>query len=220
MPVAVVELSTLVFFVLSSVLALYLTMNYLAGRRRSYLYWCAGMWVFALTDLFEVLFAFGLYSQLMAELYLFLIAFLVIPLAMGSLELTKSRASKMAYLAYSVLTALALAYVAFTSNVGSIVTDSVFNGNMPVNVVLWSSTITIPGLIIIVVIAALSYLKTGRRKVLWIIAGMVAFAAGGFLYIASFPAAMYYMEFLGLVMLWLGLFDFNVLRKGGRRAFM
>ena len=216
----VVEVSTIVFLLLSSILSLYLTRNYLARRQKNYLYWSIGMWFFALSDLFEVLFAFGAYSAAMARAYLFLVAFLVIPLAVGSLYLVKSKYARVAYAAYSVITVGLLAYYTATSSVGQIVTDSVVNGNLPMNVILWSTFITVPALIIIVVVAVLSYLRTKRKKVLWIIAGMVVFALGGTLYIASFPASTYYTEFLGLVMLWLGFFDFGILkgkRKGRRR---
>ncbi|MDE1855410.1 MAG: hypothetical protein KGH57_03795 [Candidatus Micrarchaeota archaeon] len=208
-----VEASTIVFLVLSSVLAFYLTRNYLAERKRNYLYWSAGMWIFALSDLLEVLFAFGVYSQAMAQFYLFVTALLVIPLAMGSLELIKSRLAKNAYLGYSLVAAAALAYVTFTSQVSNFVTDSVVNGNAPVNVIILSSFITFPALIIIVAIAALSYMRTKRKKVIWIILGMLTFAFGGILYVASFPASIYYTEFAGLVMLWLGFFDFSMLKR-------
>jgi hypothetical protein len=208
-----VEISTSIFFILSSVLSIYITKSYLVKRQRNYLYWSIGMWVFALSDLFEVFFAFGAYGQLMAQVYLFLIALLVVPLAMGSLELTKSRIVKISYFAYSVITVLFLAYYTFTTNVGKIVTNSVVNGNVPSSILLWSSAITFPALVAIVAVAALSYIRTRRKKVLWIIAGMITFAAGGVLYIGSFPSSIYYTEFLGLVMLWLGFFDFSILKK-------
>lgn len=213
MVIVSVEASTLVFFVLSSVLSAYITKSYFVRKQKNYLYWSAGMWIFALSDLFEVLFAFGIYNQPMAKVYLFLVALLVVPLAMGSLELTKSRRPRITYLVYSVITVLILAYYTFTANVGNIVTDSVVNGNLPLNVIVWSSVITFPALIIIVAIAALGYIRTKRKKLLWIIAGMIVFAVGGMLYVESLPGSVYYAEFIGLVMLWLGFFDFNLLKR-------
>ena len=55
--------STGLIFVLSAILAAYLTMNYVAKKTRSLLYWSAGMWVFAISVMLEIVFALGIYSQ-------------------------------------------------------------------------------------------------------------------------------------------------------------
>lgn len=211
--IAFVWISTAVFFFLSSVLSAYLTKSYFIRKQKNYLYWSIGMWCFALSDLFEVLFAFGIYNQIMAKVYLFLIALLVVPLAIGSLELIRRNMIKNTYIVYSIITLLILAYYTFTAKVGNIVTNSVINGNIPLSVIMWSSFITFPALVAIVAIAVLSYIRTKRKKVLFIILGMVLFAVGGMLYVASFPASIYYTEFIGLVMLWLGFFDFSTLKQ-------
>ncbi len=213
MDVLSVEIATIVFLALSSILSLYLTKNYLAERKRNYLYWSIGLWLFALSDLFEAAFAFGAYSQPAGQAYLFLTAFLTIPIATGSLTLLNSRRGMMAYIAYSAATSLLLIYYTFTTAVGNIVVDSVVSGSIPVSIILWSSAITFPALAIIVAVAAWSYFRTRRKKLLWIILGMLTFASGGVLYVASFPASIYYTEFAGLVMLWLGFFDFGTLRR-------
>ncbi len=211
-----VGIITIVFFILSSVLSFYLTASYFAKRQKQYLYWGIGMWIFAITDLLEVLFAWGVYSTGIAQAYLFLIALLVVPLAMGSISLTKSRIAMRAYVAYSVIASAALLYYVITSDIGTIVTNGIVNGYMPTMVLVGSSIITFPGLAIIVGIAALGYVRTKRRKVLWIITGMLVFALGGMLYIASIPASVYYAEFAGLLMLWLGFFDFGGMHKRRR----
>ena len=207
--VSSVGIITIFFFVLSSVLSFYLTASYFSRRQKQYLYWGIGMWIFAITDLIEVLFAWGIYSTGIAQAYLFLIALLVVPLAMGSISLTRSKLAMRAYVAYSAIVSIALLYYVVTSNLGTIVTNGIVNGYMPMSVLIGSSLITFPGLIIIVGIAALSYIRTRRKKVLWIIAGMLVFALGGMLYIESVPASIYYTEFAGLLMLWLGFFDFS-----------
>ncbi len=211
-----VELATLVFLFLSVFLSFYLTRNYLAYKEKRYLYWSIGLWMFALSDLVEVFFAFGVYSTLMAQIYLFLVAFLVVPLVFGSLAMLKSKNATRIYLVYSIITVAALAYFSFSSNPGSIVTSSVVNGNAPMDVLLASSAITFPALVILVVAAIVSYLRTKRAKVLWIVIGILVFGFGGTLYIASFPALLYYTEFIGLLMLWLGFFNFDMLRKRRR----
>lgn len=208
-----VGVSTIVFFLLSSVLALFLTDAYAVRRQRSYLYWSIGLWLFALTDLFEMLFAFGTYASLMGQVYLFVVAFMVIPLAMGSLELIKTVNIRRVYLGYSVVTVLLLAYFTFSVDPGNIVVGSVVGANIPINVIIYSSLITFPAMVVLIVVALLSSLRTKRKKMLWIVLGMLVFGVSGTLYIAAFPAAVYYGEFIGLVMLWLGFFDFSVLKR-------
>ena len=46
-----------------------------------------------------------------------------------------------------------------------------------------------------------------------IIGGVVAVAAVGSLYTAQFPAFLHYSEFVGILLLWFGLFDFNAAKK-------
>ncbi len=217
MPDAVVESSMIVFFVLSSVLALLLTRAYLRKGEKSYMYWSIGFWFFALSDLLEVLFAFGAYSQVIAQLYLFVIAFMVIPLAMGSLRLIKSEFARLVYFGYSFITALVLAYFTFTSTIGDMVSGGMVNGNIPMNVLISSSLITFPATVIIIAIAAVTLVRMRKLKMAWIILGMLLFAFGGMLYIASMPVAIYYVEFFGLVALWLGFFDFATIGSVGSR---
>ena len=211
-----VEAATIVFLFLSSVLSFYLTKNYFAYKEKRYLYWSVGLWLFALSDLLEVMFAFGAYGTLMAQFYLFLVAFLVVPIVFGSLEMLKSKRILIAYAVYSIITVAALAYFSFTGDPGSIVTDSVVNGNIPINVLIVSSLITFPALVILVAAAIISYFRTKRKKVLWIALGILVFGFGGTVYIASFPALFYYTEFIGLLMLWLGFFNFDMLKRKRR----
>ena len=217
----IVEISTIVFFALSSILAAFLTRAYLRKREKSCLYWSIGFWFFALSDLLEVLFAFGVGAAglLMVQLYLFVIAFMVIPIAMGSLELVKSMLARRLYVVYSAVTAVFLAYYTFSASMSNMVADGMVAGAIPMSVILYSSLITVPATIIIIGIAALSLVRRRKLKMLWIIAGMLAFAFGGMMYVASFPAAIYYVEFFGLVMLWLGFFDLgtNARKPGATR---
>lgn len=212
-----VEITTIVFLILSSLLSFYLTKEYTVRKQKSYLYWGIGMWIFALTDLLEVYFAFGLYSQAAAQIYLFLSALLVIPLAMGSLQLIKSGMIRIGYFGYSVITALLLAYFTFTAPVPNMVSGYIVNGNIPINVIIYSSLITFPAMVVLIGVAAAGYLKTRRKKLLWIVLGVLMLGAGGTLYIASFPLSLYVGEFLGIVMLWLGFFDFSLLNSNKRR---
>ncbi len=211
----IIEISTIVFFILSSALAVSLTNAYMKKNEKSYIYWSLGFWFFALSDLLEVFFAFGIgnTSLIIVQVYLFIIAFMVIPIAIGSLELVKSALARRLYVVYSIVTTLILGYYTFSASMNNMISDGMVAGMIPMTVIISSSLITIPATLVIIAIAGMSLVRSRKPKMLWIIAGMLTFAFGGTLYIASFPAAIYYVEFFGLVMLWLGFFDFRVLRK-------
>lgn len=201
-----VETSTIVIFVLSAVLAFYLTVN---RRSISTRFWSSGMWAFALGVLLEVIFAFGVYSQFLIKLYLFVVAVLVELLAMGSINLTGNRGIVVTYYAYSAASTVALAMSLAYSNVGSIITNYVVYGPLPMPVVITSSIVTFPAAAILIAVAGISYRKNHSYKMLSIIAGTLIVSVAGTLYIAQFPAFLYYAEFIGILFLWLGFFDFR-----------
>ena len=204
-----VEISTVIIFVLSAVLAAYLTLNYLQNRRRSSLFWSAGMWVFAISVLFETIFAFGPYNQLSIASYLFLVALLVNLLALGSMELIKSYRLRLSYYVFSIASLSLLAYSLISTSIGNLMITYVVAGLTPVFVTISSSIVVFPAAVILVTIAALSYRKTHNYKMLSIIAGVVVVSIAGTLYIAAFPALLYYSELIGIVLLWFGFFNFS-----------
>lgn len=201
-----VETSTIIIFALSAVLAFYLTAN---RRSISARFWSSGMWMFALGVLLEVIFAFGIYNQLLIKLYLFVTAVLVELLAMGSINLTGKRGLIVTYYAYSVASTVALALSLAYSDMGKIITNYVVYGPLPMPVVITSSIITFPAAVILITVAGISYRKNHSYKMLSIIAGTLIVSIAGTLYIAQFPAFLYYAEFVGVLFLWLGFFDFR-----------
>ncbi len=206
---AVVEVSTIIIFLLSAVLAVYLTRNYLRIKARSLIFWSAGLWLFALGVILEILFAFGIYSEFLIATYLFVVALLVNSLALGSMELLKSRKLKWPYYIFSIAAETALLYSLVVSNIGNIISTYVVWGILPLLVVTMSSIITFVAAIILVVIAVMTYLRTKNKKMLSIIAGVIIVSVAGSLYIVQFPAFLYYSEFIGIVLLWFGFFSFK-----------
>ena len=211
-----VEISTVIIFVLSAILAAYLTLNYMQNRRRSSLFWSAGIWVFAISVLFETLFAFGQYNRLLIDSFLFLVALLVNLLALCSIELIKSYLLKLSYYVFSVASLSLLAYSLISTNVGNLMITYVVAGLTPVFVTITSSIVVFPAAVILVIIAVLSYRKTHSYKMLSIIAGVVVVSIAGTLYIAAFPALLYYSELIGIVLLWFGFFNFSAGRPKSR----
>lgn len=201
---AFIEFSTLFILVLTLGLAVVMNRKYARIRSKSLLYWSAGMWFFAIGVLLEVVFAFGVYSELLIVLYLFFVAIVVESLAIGSMQLIKSNRLKVSYYIYSAIATILLAYSLYTSKIGNVITNHIVFGALPLFVVITSSIVTFPAAAILIAIAAISYLRKHSVKMLSIIAGVIVVSTAGTLYIAAMPEFLYYSEFIGILLLWAG----------------
>ena len=201
---AFVEFSTLLILVLTLGLAIIMSYRYVRKRSKPLLYWSTGMWFFVIGVLLEVIFAFGIYSEFLIALYLFVVAMVVESLAIGSMQLIKSIKLKSSYYLYSIITTVLLAYSLYASNIGNVITNHIVFGVLPIFIVITSSIVTFPAAAILIAIAAISYLHRHSAKMLSIIAGVVVVSVAGTLYIAAIPAFLYYSEFIGILLLWLG----------------
>ena len=201
---AFVEFSTLLILVLTLGLAIIMSYRYVRKRSKPLLYWSTGMWFFVIGVLLEVIFAFGIYSEFLIALYLFVVAMVVESLAIGSMQLIKSIKLKSSYYLYSIITTVLLAYSLYASNIGNVITNHIVFGALPTFIVITSSIVTFPAAAILIAIAAISYLHRHSAKMLSIIAGVVVVSVAGTLYIAAIPAFLYYSEFIGILLLWLG----------------
>ncbi len=186
-----VEISTAVMIALSAILAIFLTKNYLEKHSKSYLFWSIGLWLFALSVIEEFLFSAGYYNESLIRSYLGIVALLVEFLALGSIQLIRSQRVKNYYYAYSMISAVALAYFLGTERIGNVLENYVVYGVLPLAVVVVSSLITFPAAVVLIAAAALTYRKTKTNKMLSIMAGVVTVSIAGSLYIAQFPAFLY-----------------------------
>lgn len=203
--------STLFIFIASAVLAALLTKNYTGGKNRSFLYWSVGMWLFSFAVLLEVVFSFSIYVPILMGTYLFAVAVLVQMLSLGSLNLLKKRDYMVSYAIYSVIADIFLLFSLIYTPVGNIIIGGVVFGALPLLVTVASSFVTFPAAAILIVTAILSYRARKSNKMLDIIAGTVVVSIAGTLYIAAFPAFLYYAEFIGILLLWLGFVNFRTL---------
>ena len=201
---AFVEFSTLLILVLTLGLAIIMSYRYVRKHSKPLLYWSTGMWFFAIGVFLEVIFAFGIYSEFLIALYLFVVVMVVESLAIGSIQLIKSVKLKSSYYFYSIITTVLLAYSLYASNIGNVITNHIVFGALPIFIVITSSIVTFPAAAILIAIAAISYLHRHSAKMLSIIAGVVVVSVAGTLYIAAIPAYLYYSEFIGILLLWLG----------------
>lgn len=200
---------TVFVFIASFLLSGIITISYFRKHSLSVLFWASGMWLFAAAALLELLYAAGIYSEGLIDIYLFIVAFLVQLLSIGSLLLLKSGRASMAYGIFSVLSDIFLVYALVSVNVGNILLNGVVFGALPIIVIAASSVITMPAAIILVVVSIISYRKRRSWKLLSIIAGTVVVSVAGTLYIAAFPSFLYIAELAGIVLLWTGFVDFS-----------
>ena len=213
----IVLVSTIIIALLSAILAMFLSYNYAVVRKRSYLFWATGMWLFTFGVVLEIVFAFGVENLALNDIYLFVVAVLVEALALGSVYLYKNAKIKLAYFSYSIIMAILNVVVLAYSNVGNIISNYVVYGPLPLGVVVASSLATFPAAAVLIASAALGFAHGHSRKMLSIIAGTVVVSIAGTLYIAAYPEFLYYAEFIGIVLLWLGFFDFNSIGIGRKR---
>ncbi len=204
---SVTEFSTALIMILSIILSLFLTKSYLTKKSLNYASWSAGLWLFTIGVLEELLFAMGFYSQLLVKSYLGIVALLVQFLAIGSLQLAGYRKVLNFYYAYSIAATIFIIYSLAVSGIGNIISSYVVFGTLPMLVIISSSLITFPAAVIILAVAVISYRKTHSYKMLSIIAGVIIVSVAGTLYIAKFPAFLYYAEFIGILLLWAGFFS-------------
>ncbi len=199
-----VTLSTIIIFLLSAGLTFFILRKYLKTKKLNLLYWSVGLVVFTVAVLLEILMANKIYSELIIDLYLFLVAVLVQFLALGSFALYNNKKFLSYYYIYSVLATVFLIVTLVLYPVGNIIKEHIVFGVLPLGVTISSSFVTFPAAAFIILIAAISYKKFKSKKLLSIIAGVIIVAIAGTLYIAAIPVFLYYAEFIGILLLWLG----------------
>ncbi|MBE5728118.1 hypothetical protein IHE50_01735 [Candidatus Parvarchaeota archaeon] len=210
----IVLLSTVVITILSAVLAFFLTLKYIKLKSKNYLFWSLGLWLFTVGVVLEVLFAFGLYSEVMIDSYLTIVALLVEALALGSVQFLGKTVKKIYYI-YAVITTIVIIASFLFVRVGDVIANYVVFGLLPILTTVVSSIITFPAAAIIIVSAYLTIRlsraytdKNVRRhknlQMSSIIAGVVVVSIAGTLYIAAYPELLYWSEFFGILLLWLG----------------
>ena len=201
---AFVTFSTIVIFLLSAGLTFFIVRKYLAKKQLNLLYWSSGLIVFTIAVLLEILMANNIYNRFIIDFYLFLVAVLVQFLALGSFALFGNKKFLNYYYIYSVLATIFLIATLVLYPVGDIIRSHIVFGVLPLGITLSSSAVTFPAAVFIIIIAAISYRKFHSNKLLSIIAGVLVVSVAGTLFIVKIPVFLYYAEFIGILLLWLG----------------
>ncbi|KQB35412.1 hypothetical protein [Acidiplasma cupricumulans] len=201
---AFVEISVIIILLLTAGLTAVIFMKYQKNHGLHLLYWGLGLLVFVISVFLELLMAAGIFSRFLIDLYLFLVAILVDFLAMGSFALFGNKKYLNYYYLYTGLASIFLLITLIIYPVGKIIIHHIVFGPLPLMVVVSSSFVSFPAAFFIILIAALSYKKSRNIKLLSIIAGVIVVSIAGTLYIAAIPVFLYYAEFIGILLLWIG----------------
>jgi len=174
-------------------------------RRLWNLYWGTGIVLVFVTLVEESALDAGMWSQLLIRSYLVITAVLVGVLSLGSAELALSRRWKYLWFGFiGVVSAACVAVGALTPVPSSIMFDGAVWSLPPTIVVVASSLVTVPGAAMLIGTSLYGVVRQRRFYLLYVTLGTIVFALGGSLYIASFPAAMYFADFAGTVLLFFG----------------
>jgi hypothetical protein len=194
------------------VLALLLTLvarsaiQYRRTRERNQLIWGSGLLLAAAAMAVESIVYWGVSPAPFLPLYVFLSAAIVGVLSLGATRVLRSPRLEMGYRAWILGTCgLVAALCAVTPLPASMVSADVITGNPPLDLIVASTLVTGPATVVLLTASYLSLRRSWKWHTVLMIAGALILGGGGVLYIASFPIALYYAEFAGVLLLFLGL---------------
>ena len=206
---AAVGASLVVLSLVTLSLSILVLRKYTMGRN-SFLWWGAGLFLAFVTIMQEAFIYFGYWSQPLIQSYIFMVALLVGLLSIGSMSTVNNGWVRAVWLVYMILMSIATAYFSFTTGVSrSVVQNGVVTQALPLYDIISSTLVTVPAAAVIIALALYSTYRTRRIGTLLIAAGAIVLSIAGSLFaLNSFPAALYYAEFVGILLLFLGFLDF------------
>ncbi|MEM0129192.1 MAG: hypothetical protein QXG65_03400 [Thermoplasmata archaeon] len=193
--------------------------SFLRSKRRSQLMWAGGLGCAAAAMGIEAVVYVGVVSSGLLQLYVFLSAAIVGILSLGVTRLLRRPRWEAAYTAYTLSACAATGIAcALTPLDPSMVVGGVIAGNPPLLLLAFSSLVTVPATVLLLAATVISLRRTRRWPTLCLAAGALILGAGGAFYIASFPIALYYAEFAGIVLLFVGIVQIPVAHAAGAAA--
>jgi hypothetical protein len=180
--------------------------RFVRSRIRPQLLWGAGLALGAAATAVELVVYLGFVNNPLLQAYVFFSAAIVGVLSLGSTRVLRSTRFENGYTAYILVTCGLVGALSFTTPMpSSMVSAGVVSGNPPLLLLVLSSLVTGPATVVLLGAVVVSLRKTWRWQTLMMGIGASVLAAGGALYIASFPVALYYAEFIGIVLIFFGL---------------
>jgi hypothetical protein len=180
--------------------------RFVRDRTWTQLAWGSGLALAAVATGVELVVYAGVVDGPLLQAYVFLSAAIVGVLSLGCTHVIRSLRFRAAYAAYTLGLCGLVAGLSFTTPLpGAMVSGGVITGNPPLTLLVISSLVTGPATVVLLAAVVISLRKSWQWRTVMMGVGASVLAAGGALYIASFPAALYYAEFLGVILIFLGL---------------
>jgi len=200
-----IALSLVALSVVTLVLAVLVLLRFRREHQPYHLYWGVGLFLFFVTLVEEAALDFGAWSELLIQSYLILVAVLVGILSLGSAELSLSTRWRALYFGYIGVTSAVLTVVTLEVSVStSIMSQGVVAGLPPTSIDVLSTLVTVPAALLLILSSLYGVYRSHRWHLLYIALGTGVISAAGALYLVSFPATLYYAEFVGMLLLFLG----------------
>jgi hypothetical protein len=201
-----IAVSLIALGVLLAVLSFRGLRKFFQDGARSQLWWGSGLALATVAMVIEAVVYLGVVTMPLLQAYMFVSAGIVGVLSLGATRILKNARVEAAYTYYTLAGCVVVAlFCAITPVSTGIVVGGIISGNPPVLILVLSSFVTVPATVVLLAASALSLRRSWRWQTLLMAAGALVLGAGGTLYIASFPVALYYAEFIGILMLFLGL---------------
>jgi len=180
--------------------------RFIRGHVRSQLAWGSGLGLAAVATAVELVVYLGVVDLPLLQAYVFLSAAIVGALSLGCTQIIRSRGFRAGYTGYTLATCALVGALSFTTPLpATMVSGGVITGNPPLTLIVLSTLVTGPATVVLLAAVVLSLRRSWQWRTVMMGIGACVLAAGGALYIASFPAALYYAEFLGVILIFLGL---------------
>lgn len=189
--------------------------RYTRQGARAHLYWSVGLGLVFVTLLEEAAFYAGYWSSALLGSYFFLVALLVGILSWGSSENGLPQKWRPIYMGYTLaVTAVVGVFCLLNPVSGSVLSQGVVTGNPSLGIILSSTALTVPAATLMAGLALLGVYRSHVWRLGFIAAGILVISAAGGLYIVSIPVTLYYAEFIGVFLLYVG---FGGVRPSGLR---
>jgi hypothetical protein len=198
--------SLVLVFALLVALVVRAALQYWRSGNRDQIVWGTGLGFAAAAMAVEAIVYWGVPAAPYLPAYVFLSAAIVGVLSLGATRVLHRPHLELGYKAYVIASCgVVAALCAITPLPNSMVTAGVITGNPPLDLLVASTFVTGPATVLLLSASYLSLRRSWKWHTVLMIAGALILGAGGVLYIATFPIALYYAEFVGVVLLFLGL---------------
>ena len=208
--------------VLTALLVVLFVRDLLAfARTRSYskLGWGLGLALAAAALGVETVVYLGWEPLVLLRAYYFFSAAIVGVLSLGALRVVRTRVLRLAYTAYATATTVLVGGASFLLPLPTgLVHDGIITGTPGLWLVVLSSLVTVPATAVLLVASAVALRRSRSWPTILLVSGALILGAGGTLDLASFPVALYYAEFSGIVLLFFGVVNLPTVSSSASAA--